>query len=54
MTGPDHYRRAEQLLEHAASMLDTDIAPENRAGLIHRQATVLRPPVPVAAFSSAI
>ena len=26
MNGPDHYDLAEQLLEHAASMLDTDVA----------------------------
>ena len=41
MTGPDHFRAAEQLLDHAASMLDTDVAPEDRAELVQRQATVV-------------
>ena len=27
MTGPQHYVAAEQLLEHAAAMLDTDVDP---------------------------
>lgn len=40
MNGPGHYREAEQLLEHAASMLDTDVAPELRAELIQRQVAV--------------
>ena len=31
MNGPQHFRQAEKLLEHAASMLDTDVAPEARA-----------------------
>jgi hypothetical protein len=38
MTGPDHFRAAEQPLEHAASMLDPDAAPELRAELLVRQA----------------
>jgi hypothetical protein len=40
MDGPGHYRKAEQLLGHAASMLDADVAPELRADLIQRQAAV--------------
>jgi hypothetical protein len=40
MNGPDHYRAAERLLEHAAGMLATDVAPEDRAELVQRQAAV--------------
>ena len=40
MTGPDHFRAAEQLLEHAASMLDTDVAAEDRTELVQRQAAI--------------
>jgi hypothetical protein len=40
MTGPEHFRTAEQLLDHAASMLDTDVAPEDRAELVQRQAAI--------------
>jgi hypothetical protein len=40
MTGPEHYRRAEQLLEHAAAMLKADVAPEDSAELVQRQAAV--------------
>ena len=40
MTGPEHFRVAEQLLEHAGSMLDTSVAPEDRAELVQRQAAV--------------
>jgi hypothetical protein len=40
MNGPDHYDRAEELLEHAAAMLDTEVAPEDRAELVARQAAV--------------
>jgi hypothetical protein len=40
MTGPDHFRRAEQLLEHASAMLDTEVAPEDRAELVARQTAV--------------
>jgi hypothetical protein len=40
MTGPDHYRAAEKLLDHAASMLGTDVAPHERAELVQRQAAV--------------
>jgi hypothetical protein len=36
MTGPEHFRAAERLLEHAASMLDTGVAPEHRAELVQR------------------
>jgi hypothetical protein len=40
MSGPGHYREAEQLLEHAAAMLDTDVAAEDNAELIQRQTAV--------------
>lgn len=40
MTGPEHYALAENLLEHAASMLETNVAPEDRAELVARQAAV--------------
>jgi len=40
MNGPARYRQAEQLLEHAAAMLGTDVAPEDNAELIHRQAAI--------------
>jgi DMSO reductase anchor subunit len=40
VTGPEHYQLSEQLLEHAASMLSTDVAPEHRDELIQRQAAV--------------
>jgi hypothetical protein len=38
MNGPDHYLEAERLLKHASEMLDTDVAPEDRAELVTRQA----------------
>ena len=37
MTSTDHYLEAERLLEHASKMLDTDVAPEDRAELVTRQ-----------------
>jgi hypothetical protein len=40
VTGPEHYQLSEQLLEHAASMLSTDVALEDRAELVQRQAAV--------------
>jgi len=40
MTGPEHYRAAERLLEHAAGMLATNVAAEDRAELVQRQAAV--------------
>jgi hypothetical protein len=40
MTGPEHYRTAERLLEHAAEMLATSVSPEDRAELVQRQAAV--------------
>jgi hypothetical protein len=40
MTGPDHYDRAEQLIEHPAAMLDTNLAPEERAELVAHQAAI--------------
>jgi hypothetical protein len=40
MTGPQHYAASERLLEHATSMLDAVVAPEDRAELVARQAAV--------------
>lgn len=40
MTGADHYRLAEQLLEHAAAMLDTNVAPQDRVELVVCQAAI--------------
>lgn len=40
MTGPQHCRAAEQLLEHAATMLDADIDPTRATELIQRQIAV--------------
>jgi hypothetical protein len=40
MNGPHHFRQAEKSLEYVASMLDTDVAPEDRAELVQRQAAV--------------
>jgi hypothetical protein len=46
MTGPEHCAEAERLLEHTATMLDADVAPEERTrraprapGRHRRQAT---------------
>jgi hypothetical protein len=41
VTGPEDYQRAEQLPEHAATMLDADVAPEDRAEFVQRQAAVV-------------
>jgi hypothetical protein len=41
MTGPERYLRAERLLDHAAGMLDADVAAEERAELIARQAVAV-------------
>jgi hypothetical protein len=38
MTSPEHFRAAEELLEHAASMLEADVAVEDRVELVQRQA----------------
>ncbi len=40
MTGPQHYAAAEQLLKHAATMLDADVDPERAAELVQRQIAV--------------
>jgi hypothetical protein len=40
-SGPEHYRRAEQLLEHAAGMLAENVAREDVAELVARQAVVV-------------
>lgn len=40
MNGPQHFRQAEKLLEHAASTLDTDVAAADRAEPVQRQAAV--------------
>ena len=39
-TGPQHYAAAEQLLEHAATMLDADVDPQRAAELVQRQIAV--------------
>jgi hypothetical protein len=41
MTSTDHYLDAERLLEHAASMLNTDVHPGDRAELVARQAVIV-------------
>jgi hypothetical protein len=41
MTSTDHYLEAERLLEHAASMLNTDAHQEDRAELVARQAVTV-------------
>ena len=33
MTGPEHYAEAERLLNHAGSMLETDVHPADHAEL---------------------
>ena len=38
MNGPGHYRRAEELLEHAGQLLAANVAPEDRAELAARRA----------------
>ena len=38
MTGPQHYVAAEQLLEHAAAMLDTDVDPSRATELVDLKA----------------
>jgi hypothetical protein len=40
MTGAEHYLAAEQLLEHAATMLDASVAPEHVGELVQRQIAV--------------
>ena len=40
MTGPQHYTAAEQLLSHAAAMLDADAGPERATELVQRQIAV--------------
>jgi hypothetical protein len=40
VTGPQHYATAEQLLEHAATMLDADVDPQRAAELVQRQIAV--------------
>jgi hypothetical protein len=41
MTGSEHYREAEQLLEHASAMLDTNVHSVDRAELLERQAVLV-------------
>jgi hypothetical protein len=41
MTGPEHYLEAERLLEHAGSMLETDVHPDDRPELVARQGIVV-------------
>jgi hypothetical protein len=40
MKGPGHYTVAKSLLQHAAEMMVANVAPEDRAELVLRQATV--------------
>jgi len=40
MTGPVRFREAERLVEHAAWMLDSDVAPEDPAELGQRRGVV--------------
>jgi hypothetical protein len=40
MTGAEHYLAAEQLLEHAAAMLDVAVGPEHEHELVQRQIAV--------------
>jgi hypothetical protein len=40
VNGPGHCKIAKELLEHAARMVDTDLAAEDRAELGQRQAAV--------------
>jgi hypothetical protein len=41
MTSTEHYLEAERLLERAASMLNTDVHPQDRAELVARQAVIV-------------
>jgi hypothetical protein len=41
MTSTDHYLEAERLLEHAASMPNTDVHPEDSAELFTRQGVIV-------------
>jgi hypothetical protein len=41
MTSTDHYLEAERLLEHAASMLNTDVHPHDSAELVALQAAII-------------
>jgi hypothetical protein len=40
VTGPEHYLQAERLLEHAAGMLGTEVAPEDRIEFVQCQAAI--------------
>jgi hypothetical protein len=41
MTSTDHYLEADRLLQRAASMLNTDVYPQDRAELVARQAVIV-------------
>jgi hypothetical protein len=41
MTSTDHYLEAERLLQHAASMLNTDVHPQDNAELVALQAVIV-------------
>jgi hypothetical protein len=41
MTSTDHYLEAGRLLQHAASMLNTDVHPHDSAELVARQAVIV-------------
>jgi hypothetical protein len=53
VNGPAHYAQAERLLEHAAAMLDTDVAPEDRAELVGRHAAVAQMATALALLAAA-
>ncbi len=53
MTGAEHYGEAERLLEHASTMLDTDVHPADRAELLVRQAVIVAMAHPHAALADA-
>lgn len=40
MTGPEHYVQAENLLEHAASMLGTEVGQDGAGEMVARQQAV--------------
>lgn len=41
MTGPEHYREGERLLEHAARMLAEPVGDDGTAELLQRQAAAV-------------
>jgi hypothetical protein len=41
LTSTDHYLEVERLLEHAASMLNTDVHPQDRVDFVAREAVIV-------------